>query len=223
MFPLPLRCLTNVCLRETICGTARSEKEGSSRSLGVDLSTHRTHSCLSCPDRLHSPTFGRFAATLCRPVPLSGKLSFPTLPVSGLENPQENLFTLGVSAQPRTRAQGRAEADAAFPPPPPGALGCVAACLAGWVQGPPGAQMWSLGPLRETWCSDAEFAQKALCRLGKKSSRSLAQRLFSRVAYGLARGTSRLPQLRKGPPGITSSAECHPPLPAPPKASSEGA
>lgn len=96
----------NVCLsRETVCGTAGSEKEGSSRPRVVDLSTHP---CLNYPDRPHSPSFGRSAATLCRPVPLSGKLSFPALLVSVLENPQENLFTLGVSAQPRTPAQGRA-------------------------------------------------------------------------------------------------------------------
>lgn len=130
----------NVCLRETVCGTAQSEKEGSSRSLGVDLSTNRTHSCLSCPDCLHSPSFRRFAATLCRPVPLSGKLSFPTLPVSVLENPQENLFTLGVSAQPRTRAQGRADSRCSLP-----ATRGVGLCgsLFGWLG--PGAQMWSLG------------------------------------------------------------------------------
>lgn len=68
-----------VCLsRETVCGTARSEKEGSSRSRGVDMSTNSTHSCLSYPDRLHSPSFGRSAPTLCRPVPV-GEAEFPDI------------------------------------------------------------------------------------------------------------------------------------------------
>lgn len=60
--------------------------------------------------RLRRRTIGRSAATLSRPVPLSGKgLSFPTLYPPPLENPLENLFAMGVSAASRSGLPGEAE------------------------------------------------------------------------------------------------------------------
>lgn len=59
---------------------------------------------------LRRRTIGRSAATLSRPVPLSGKgLSFPTLYPPPFENPLENLFAMGVSAASRSGLSGEAE------------------------------------------------------------------------------------------------------------------
>lgn len=120
----------NMCLsQETVAG-----QRGVLEVTGCRSVVQQHLLILSDPGRLRSSSFRRSEQLCVGPVPQAGKLSFPTLPVSSLENPQENLFTLGVSAQPRTPAQGRAGSRSSLPATRGVGL-CVS--LLGWLS--PGA------------------------------------------------------------------------------------